>query len=65
MVAGSAPATTAAVIASVSMLAAPLPEPARPARNRTGRGAYVFLDVYLPEHGATAAGYRAVVSTTR
>ena len=35
------------------------------ARNRTRRGAYVFLDVYLPAHGATAAGYRAVVTTTR
>ena len=34
------------------------------ARNRTRRGAYVFLDVYLPEHGATAAGYRAVVTST-
>ena len=35
------------------------------ARNRTGRGAYVFLDVYLPENRATAAGYGAVVTTTR
>ena len=34
------------------------------ARNRTRRGAYVFLDVYLPEQGATAAGYRAVVTST-
>ena len=34
-------------------------------RNRTRRGTYVFLDVYLPEHGASAAGYRAVVTTLR
>jgi hypothetical protein len=35
MFAGSAPAATAVLIASVTMLAAPLAEPARPARNRT------------------------------
>ena len=35
------------------------------ARNRTRRGFFVFLDVYLPEHGATAAQYRASISTTR
>ena len=27
------------------------------ARNRARRGEYVFLDVYLPKKGATAAGY--------
>jgi hypothetical protein len=31
-------------------------------RNRTRRGFYVFLDVYLPEHGATAAEYRASIT---
>jgi hypothetical protein len=35
------------------------------ARNRTRRGAFVFLDVYLPEHGAATAKYRAVIRTTR
>jgi hypothetical protein len=35
------------------------------ARNRTRRGTYVFLDVYLPEKGATAAGYRALITTSR
>jgi hypothetical protein len=33
-------------------------------RNRTRRGFFVFLDVYLPEHGATAAEYRASITTT-
>ena len=32
-------------------------------RNRTRRGTYVFLDVYLPERGASAAEYRATVTT--
>jgi hypothetical protein len=35
------------------------------ARNRTRRGAYVFLDVYLPENGASAPEYRALIATTR
>src|SRR5690348_13100716 len=35
MFSGLAPAALAVVIASVTMLAAPLAEPARPARNRT------------------------------
>ncbi len=35
------------------------------ARNRGKRGAYFFLDVYLPEHGASSAEYRAVITTTR
>jgi len=35
------------------------------ARNRSRRGIYVFLDVYLPEHGATAADYRVAITTTR
>ena len=34
-------------------------------RNRARRGTYVYLDVYLPEHGATTAGYRAAIATTR
>ena len=34
-------------------------------RNRTRRGTYVFLDVYLPEHGASAADYRATITTAR
>jgi len=34
------------------------------ARNRGGRGKYVFLDVYLPEHGGSSAGYRATITTT-
>jgi len=34
-------------------------------RNRGKRGAYVFLDVYLPEHGASSAEYRATLTTTR
>jgi hypothetical protein len=35
------------------------------ARNRGKRGAYLFLDVYLPEHGASSAEYRATITTTR
>lgn len=35
------------------------------ARNRGRRGAYLFLDVYLPEHGASSADYRATITTTR
>jgi hypothetical protein len=35
------------------------------ARNRGKRGAYVFLDVYLPEHGASSAEYRVSITTTR
>jgi len=34
-------------------------------RNRAKRGAYVFLDVYLPEQGASSANYRASITTTR
>jgi hypothetical protein len=34
-------------------------------RNRGKRGMYVFLDVYLPEHGASSAEYRATITTTR
>jgi hypothetical protein len=34
-------------------------------RNRTRRGTYVFLDVYLPEQGASAADYRATITTAR
>jgi hypothetical protein len=34
-------------------------------RNRSRRGFYVFLDVYLPELGATAAEYRATITTAR
>jgi len=29
------------------------------------RGTYVFLDVYLPEHGASSSEYRATITTTR
>jgi hypothetical protein len=35
------------------------------ARNRTARGRYVFLDVYLPENGASSASYRATIATIR
>jgi hypothetical protein len=35
------------------------------ARNRGKRGFYVFLDVYLPEQGASSAEYRASIATTR
>jgi hypothetical protein len=35
------------------------------ARNRGRRGVFVFLDVYLPEHGASSADYRATIATTR
>ena len=35
------------------------------ARNRGKRGAYVFLDVYLPEHGASSAEYRVSITTKR
>jgi hypothetical protein len=34
-------------------------------RNRTKRGTYVFLDVYLPEQGGSSAEYRATITTTR
>jgi hypothetical protein len=34
-------------------------------RNRARRGAYVFLDVYLPEHGSATADYRATITTAR
>ena len=34
-------------------------------RNGTRRGTYVFLDVYLPDHGATTAEYRVSITTTR
>jgi Subtilase family len=34
-------------------------------RNRSARGTFVFLDVYLPEHGSATADYRATVTTTR
>jgi Subtilase family len=34
-------------------------------RNRTRRGTYVFLDVYLPEHGSSSADYGATVTTAR
>ena len=34
-------------------------------RNHTRRGFFVFLDVYLPEHGASTAEYRASITTTR
>jgi subtilase family protein len=34
-------------------------------RNRARRGTYVFLDVYLPERGASSATYRATITTTR
>jgi hypothetical protein len=35
------------------------------ARNSGKRGVFVFLDVYLPEHGASSADYRATITTTR
>jgi hypothetical protein len=35
------------------------------ARNRSKRGVFVFLDVYLPEHGASSADYRVTITTTR
>jgi hypothetical protein len=35
------------------------------ARNRGQRGTFVFLDVYLPEKGASSADYRASITTTR
>jgi hypothetical protein len=34
-------------------------------RNRGRRGIFVYLDVYLPEHGASSAGYRATITTAR
>ena len=34
-------------------------------RNHSRRGTYVFLDVYLPENGASSAEYRATITTTR
>lgn len=34
-------------------------------RNPARRGTYVFLDVYLPEGGGSAASYRATITTTR
>jgi subtilase family protein len=34
-------------------------------RNRGARGTFVFLDVYLPEHGSTTAAYRVTITTTR
>jgi Subtilase family len=34
-------------------------------RNRAPRGTYVFLDVYLPEHGSATANYRATITTAR
>jgi Subtilase family len=34
-------------------------------RNRARRGAFVYLDVYLPEHGSSSAEYRATITTTR
>jgi hypothetical protein len=34
-------------------------------RNRARRGTFVYLDVYLPEQGASSAGYRATIKTTR
>jgi hypothetical protein len=34
-------------------------------RNRGRRGTFVYLDVYLPEHGASSAEYRATITTTR
>jgi hypothetical protein len=32
-------------------------------RNRGRRGTFVYLDVYLPEHGASSASYRATITT--
>jgi Subtilase family len=34
-------------------------------RNRGRRGTYVFLDVYLPEQGASSATYRVTITTAR
>jgi hypothetical protein len=34
-------------------------------RNGTRRGTFAYLDVYLPEHGASSTGYRATIKTTR
>jgi len=34
-------------------------------RNRLRRGTFVYLDVYLPERGASTAEYRATIATTR
>jgi hypothetical protein len=34
-------------------------------RNRGKRGMYVFLDVYLPEQGASSAEYRVTIATSR
>ena len=34
-------------------------------RNRTRRGTYVYLDVYLPEQGASSSSYRATITTAR
>ena len=34
-------------------------------RNRTRRGTYVYLDVYLPEQGASSSSYRAAITTAR
>jgi hypothetical protein len=34
-------------------------------RNVAKRGAYVFLDVYLPERGASSADYRVTITTAR
>jgi hypothetical protein len=34
-------------------------------RNRGRRGTYVFLDVYLPEQGASSASYRVTITTAR
>lgn len=34
-------------------------------RNGSRRGTFVYLDVYLPEQGASSAAYRATLTTTR
>lgn len=34
-------------------------------RNRGRRGTFAFLDVYLPERGASSAEYRVAITTTR
>jgi hypothetical protein len=34
-------------------------------RNRGARGTFVFLDVYLPEHGSSTATYRVTITTKR
>ena len=34
-------------------------------RNRARRGSYMFLDVYLPQQGASSATYRATITTSR